>query len=179
MFIAHLYFVSSRERPWRHWAHPGIHAARRILYASIPVFLFERVRKHTSCARDDMRLPPEYALTSRLFSRWDKVYTTKLLFELKQSSFVVALQYLHDRFQWCNTIFWCTVKANLFGVQLKVAPWWPIYRVFMLRSVYHVTEYLHSTCESWIAIPWLPSSCMATPDGTMQPLCNQWYAQNY
>ena len=26
-------------------------------YASIPVFLFERVRKHTSCARDDKRLP--------------------------------------------------------------------------------------------------------------------------
>ena len=68
-----LYFVSSRERPWRHWARPRIHAARRILYASIPVFLFERVRKHTSCARDDKRLPPEYVLTSRSFSRWDKV----------------------------------------------------------------------------------------------------------
>ena len=40
------------------------HAARCILYhvyASIPVFLFERVRKHTSCARYDKRLPPEYA----------------------------------------------------------------------------------------------------------------------
>ena len=29
------------------------------------VFLFERVRKHTSCVRDDKRLPLEYALTSR------------------------------------------------------------------------------------------------------------------
>ena len=37
----------------------------RILYASIPVFLFERGRKHTSCAGDDKCLPPEYALTSR------------------------------------------------------------------------------------------------------------------
>ena len=36
-----LYFVSSKERPWRHWAHPRIHAARCMLYASIPVFLFE------------------------------------------------------------------------------------------------------------------------------------------
>ena len=69
-----LYFVSSQERPWRHWALPNIHAARRILCASTPVFLFERVRKHTSCTRDDKRLPPEYALMSRSFSRWDKVY---------------------------------------------------------------------------------------------------------
>ena len=52
---------------------PSIHAARRILYTSISVFLFERVRKHTSCARSDKRLPPEYALTSRSFSRWDQV----------------------------------------------------------------------------------------------------------
>ena len=52
-----------------------IHAARRILYASILVFLFECVRKHTSCARDDKRLPSEYALTSLSFSRWDKVYS--------------------------------------------------------------------------------------------------------
>ena len=32
-----------------------------ILYVSIPVFLFERVREHTSCARDNKRLPPAYA----------------------------------------------------------------------------------------------------------------------
>ena len=32
--------------------------ARCILYVSILVFLFEHVRKHTSCARDDKRLPP-------------------------------------------------------------------------------------------------------------------------
>ena len=35
-----LYFVSSRERPWRHWVRLRIHTARRILYASIPVFFF-------------------------------------------------------------------------------------------------------------------------------------------
>ena len=29
--------------------------------------------KHTRCAHDDKRLPPEYALTSQSFSRWDKV----------------------------------------------------------------------------------------------------------
>ena len=40
-----LHFVSSRERPWRNWAHPRIHIARRILYVSISVFLFEHVRK--------------------------------------------------------------------------------------------------------------------------------------
>ena len=34
-----LYFVLSRERPWRHWSRPRIHAARLILYASISVFL--------------------------------------------------------------------------------------------------------------------------------------------
>ena len=68
-----LYFVSSRERQWRHWACPRIHASRRILYASIPVFLFERVKKTTSCARDDKRLCLEYALTPRSFSGWDKV----------------------------------------------------------------------------------------------------------
>ena len=48
---------------------PMIHAARRILYASIPVFIFERVRKHKSCASDDKHLPPEYVLMSRSFSR--------------------------------------------------------------------------------------------------------------
>ena len=36
--------------------------------ASILVFLFERVRKHTSCARDVKRLCLEYVLTSRSFS---------------------------------------------------------------------------------------------------------------
>ena len=46
----YLYFVSSWERPWHHWARPRIHAARRILYASIPVFPLERVRKHTTRA---------------------------------------------------------------------------------------------------------------------------------
>ena len=71
-----LYFVSSQERPWRHWARPRIHAARRILYASISVFLFERVRKHTKYARGCKRLPLKYALTSRSFLRWDKVYTS-------------------------------------------------------------------------------------------------------
>ena len=37
---------------------------------------FLNVRKHTSCAGDNKRLPSEYnyALTSRLFSRWEKVY---------------------------------------------------------------------------------------------------------
>ena len=30
-------------------------------------------KTHTSCAHDDKRLPPEYALTSQSFSRWDKV----------------------------------------------------------------------------------------------------------
>ena len=38
-------------------------------YASIPVFLFEGVRKHTSCERIDERLPLESALTSQSFSR--------------------------------------------------------------------------------------------------------------
>ena len=68
-----LYFVSSREWLWRHWARPRIHTARCTLSAPIPVFLFEHMRKHTSCARDDKRLCLEYVLTSRSFSGWDKV----------------------------------------------------------------------------------------------------------
>ena len=79
-----LYFVSSRERPWRHRARSMIHATRRMLYASIPVFLFERVRRHTSCARDDKRLPLECTLTSRSFSRWDKVYVWMVCHHTKQ-----------------------------------------------------------------------------------------------
>ena len=34
---------------------------------------FERFRKHASCACHNKRLRPEYAMTSRSFSRWDKV----------------------------------------------------------------------------------------------------------
>ena len=50
------YTLSHPEKD-RDWARPRIHAARRILYyASILVFLFERVRQHTSCARDDKHL---------------------------------------------------------------------------------------------------------------------------
>ena len=71
----HLYFVSSQKRLWRHWSRQRIHAARRTLYTSILVFLFERFRKHTSCSRGNKYLRPEDALTSRSFSRWDKVYT--------------------------------------------------------------------------------------------------------
>ena len=72
-------FVSSQERPWRHWSRPRIHAARRILYASILVFLFEHVRKHTSCVQDNNRLLPAYAPTSHLFLRRDKVYNGVLI----------------------------------------------------------------------------------------------------
>ena len=63
-----LYFVSSRERPWRrHWSRPRIHAARRILYASICVPFWTREKTHKLRAQWQ-------ALTSRSLSRWDKVY---------------------------------------------------------------------------------------------------------
>ena len=39
-----LYFVSFRERPWRHWVRQRKYAAKRIIYESIPEFFFERVR---------------------------------------------------------------------------------------------------------------------------------------
>ena len=39
-FSFHLYFVSSRERPWHHSARHRINAAKRIICASIPGFLF-------------------------------------------------------------------------------------------------------------------------------------------
>ena len=68
-----LHFVSSRERPWCHSVRRRINAAKRIICASIPGFLFERVRKHRSYARDNKRAILYHALTSRLFSRWDKV----------------------------------------------------------------------------------------------------------
>ena len=67
------YFVSSRERPWRHSARHRINAEKRIICASIPGFLFERVRKHRSHARDNQRVILYHALTSRSFSGWDKV----------------------------------------------------------------------------------------------------------
>ena len=72
LFIT-LYFVSSRERPWRHSACWRINAEQRIIWASIPGFLFERVRKYRSYARDNKRAILYHALTSRSFSRWDKV----------------------------------------------------------------------------------------------------------
>ena len=46
--------------------HPRIHAARRILQASILVFLFERVRKDISYACNNKHHPLEYALTVAL-----------------------------------------------------------------------------------------------------------------
>ena len=64
-----VYFVSSREQPWRHWGRHMIYAARRILYASILWFLFERVRKHICYACDNKDLPLENLLASRSFSR--------------------------------------------------------------------------------------------------------------
>ena len=68
-----LYFVSSRERPWRHWSRQRIYAAWGIIYASIPGFFFERARKHTCYARNNKHLPLEYVLTSWSFLRRDKV----------------------------------------------------------------------------------------------------------
>ena len=41
-----LYFVLSRERLWCHWACQMINFARRFLYMSILMFIFECVRKH-------------------------------------------------------------------------------------------------------------------------------------
>ena len=49
-----------------------INAAKRIICASIPGFVFECVRKHISYAHDNKRVFIYHALTSR-FSRWDKV----------------------------------------------------------------------------------------------------------
>ena len=71
-----LHSVSSRERPWRHWSRPRIHAARPILYASISAFLFEMCEKtHKLRARWQASVfLRNNALTSRSFSRWDKVY---------------------------------------------------------------------------------------------------------
>ena len=40
-----LYFVSSRERPWRHWACQRIHAARRILYLGVPFWTREKTHR--------------------------------------------------------------------------------------------------------------------------------------
>ena len=42
-----------------------IYVARRILYATIPGFIFEHVRKHKRYRRNNKHLPLEYALTSR------------------------------------------------------------------------------------------------------------------
>ena len=42
-FFYPLYFVSSQERPWRHWA--CLNTAKRIMCASILGYLFEHMRK--------------------------------------------------------------------------------------------------------------------------------------
>ena len=49
------------------------YAARRILYASRPGWVFECMRKHKCCTRDNKHLILKYVLTSRSFSRRDKV----------------------------------------------------------------------------------------------------------
>ena len=64
---------------WRHLAHPMIYAARCILYPLIRDSFFKRVRKHTCDTHDNKHLPLEYALTSRSFSRGDKVYRHVIL----------------------------------------------------------------------------------------------------
>ena len=46
-----LYFVSSRERPWRHWARPRTHAARRILFLRQSRCSFLNVWDNTQVAR--------------------------------------------------------------------------------------------------------------------------------
>ena len=51
-----------------------IHTARHILYVSIPVFLFERVRKHTSYGHDNKGLRPEYELWRHSPSRGETKY---------------------------------------------------------------------------------------------------------
>ena len=91
-----LYFDSSQERPWRHWARPRIHAARLILYASILVFLFEGARKRTSCACGDSSLPPEYALTSRSFSGRDKVLQFQLQFHNIMYEFIWSYPFYQE-----------------------------------------------------------------------------------
>ena len=63
-----LYFVSSRWL-WCHLARRRINAAIRILCASIPGFLFERVWKHWIYAHDNKRRILYHALTSLSFSR--------------------------------------------------------------------------------------------------------------
>ena len=56
------------------WPLPRINATKRFLYAfKIPGFLFECVRKHRNYMRDNKHLILNHALTSRSFSRWDKV----------------------------------------------------------------------------------------------------------
>ena len=60
----YLHFVSSRERPWRHWESSRIHATRRILYASIPCSFFN--------AREDAKVARAMTLTSVFLwnARW-------------------------------------------------------------------------------------------------------------
>ena len=72
-----LYYVSSRERPWRHWPHPRIHAARRILYASISVFLSERA-ENTRVSRAMTSVFPRNTRWCHGRSRGETKYTLYL-----------------------------------------------------------------------------------------------------
>ena len=61
--------VSSWERPWHHWVHPRIHAARRILYASIP-HCFLNVWENTNPALTSQSFVTQYNKRYILMSRF-------------------------------------------------------------------------------------------------------------
>ena len=79
-----------------------------------------------------------------------------------------------------SPVWWDSDGVPLLEVQQKVAPWWPTVQCFhavamLCESRYRVpVQYL---CESWIAVPPLPNSCMTTPSGAMQLVCSQWYSK--
>ena len=105
----YVYFVSSRERQLLHRACPRINAARCILYASIPVFLFERVGKHTSCARDDKRLCLEYKTRWRHgCSQGETNYSrvTRIYHNCKEEIAEVTMRHrcFHSRLAYFDTI---------------------------------------------------------------------------
>ena len=94
---AQLYFVSSRERPWHHWARPRIHAARRIHCVNLgaPFWTCEK--------------------THKLLERWQASYSgiradVTVVLEVTQS---IAIVLFNPCLKIVFTLMWCSKNLSV------------------------------------------------------------------
>jgi len=91
----------------------------RILYTSILVFLFEHVRRHTSCVRDDKRLPLVFVLTLGSILRRDKI---QLALGMILAHPHRLLKTVKIKFVYNSTV--CHWQQFLLSLPLNAAPPW-------------------------------------------------------